>query len=574
LSQISPEAARRRKLLTRAVPIAVLAAGALAAGLILGSGSEIKAAERFAEAWAEGDYETMHDELSPESAAEYPLEKLEAAYEEAARTATTARIVAGEAREGGEGAIVPITAETRAFGDVGGDIEIGLEDGLVAWSPALVFPGLRAGEELDRRTRAPPRGAILAKGGVPLAEGPASRRSSPLGAAATAVTGTVGPPEGEAKAEVEARGFPASSAVGTTGLELAFDRTLAGTPGGELLAVPADDGGGSERVLATSKPAKGKPVRTTLDPNLQRAAVTALGDLFGGVAVLDADDGHVRALAGIAFSSPQPPGSTMKVITTVGALEEGIVKLDDTFPVESSNTDIGRTIENASDELCGGTFVESFAHSCNTVFAPLGAELGGEKLVSTSEAFGFNSPPQLYNEEATAAIDPPASTIPTDISSDVDVGVSAIGQGEVLATPLQLASVAQTIANGGTRSPTAITNDPDYAPDAKPVEVTSKEIASTVRDLMVEVVENGTGEPADISEAQIAAKTGTAELGPKPGAEAAEGEDPPQELDAWFTAFAPAASPELVVAVMVVHADGGGGDVAGPIAAEVFQAGL
>jgi cell division protein FtsI/penicillin-binding protein 2 len=574
LSRISPEAARRRRLLTRALPIIALAAGALAAGLILGAGSEIQAAKRFTEAWAEDDYEAMHEELSAASASEHPLEEFEAAYKQAAQTATTARIVSGDVREHADGAAVPITAETRAFGDVGGEVEIPLREGLVDWSPELVFPGLRQGEVLDRRTRTPPRGAILAKDGTPLAEGPAAARSSPLGAAATAVTGTVGPAKGEEKSAVEARGFPPASAVGTSGLELAFDETLAGIPGGQLLAVPADGGEGAERVLATSKPVKGKPVKTTLDPKLQQAAVVALGDLFGGVAVLDAADGDVRALAGIAFSSPQPPGSTMKVITTVAALEEGIVKLDDTFPVETSNTDIGRTIENASDEACGGTFVESFAHSCNTVFAPLGAEVGGEKLVSTAEAFGFNKPPELYDEEATAAIDPPASTIPTEISSDVDVGVSAIGQGEVLATPLELASVAQTIANGGVRAPTPITNDPDHAPEAKPVKVTSKEIASTVRDLMVEVVENGTGEPADIPEAQIAAKTGTAELGPKPGAEVKEGEDPPQELDAWFTAFAPAQSPELVVAVMVVNADGGGGDVAGPIAAEVFQAGL
>jgi cell division protein FtsI/penicillin-binding protein 2 len=267
----------------------------------------------------------------------------------------------------------------------------------------------------------------------------------------------------------------------------------------------------------------------------------------------------------------------MKVITTVAALEEEAVKLTDTFPVESSNSDIGRTIENASDELCGGTFVESFAHSCNTVFAPLGAETGGEKLVETAERFGFNSRPQLYGEKATAAIDPPASTIPEDISTDVDVGVSAIGQGQVLATPLQLASVSQTIANGGVRTPTPLTEEPGLAPKAKPVEVTSKEIASTLRDLMIEVVNEGTGVPARLPGLQVAGKTGTAELGPKApeeGQELKPGEDPPQKLDAWFTAFAPAQSPELAVAVMVVDADGGGGDVAGPIAAEVLRAGL
>ena len=110
--------------------------------------------------------------------------------------------------------------------------------------------------------------------------------------------------------------------------------------------------------------------------------MVALGDLFGGVAVLDADDGAVRALAGIAFSSPQPPGSTFKVITTVAALEEDAVKLTDSSRSRARTTRSAATIDNASDELCGGTFVESFAHSCNTVFAPLGAEVGGERLVA------------------------------------------------------------------------------------------------------------------------------------------------------------------------------------------------
>ena len=147
----------------------------------------------------------------------------------------------------------------------------------------------------------------------------------------------------------------------------------------------------------------------------------------------------------------------------------------------------------------------------------------------------------------------------------------------MLATPLQLASIAQTIANRGTRLPTAIARTPQLRPDAEPVEVTSKETAATVRDLMIGVVNEGTGVAAALPGVQVAGKTGTAELGPEalaPGDELGPGEEPPQELDAWFTAFAPAGDPKLAVAVMVVDSEGDGGEIAAPIAQQVLAAGL
>ena len=167
--------------------------------------------------------------------------------------------------------------------------------------------------------------------------------------------------------------------TGTSGLELAFNDRLAGVPGGQLIALgEAEEGEPSgERILAESAPVAGEAVRTTIDPALQEAAVAALGSLYGGAAVLDARNGEVRALAGLGYSAPQPPGSTFKVITASGALEAGIVKTSDSFPVEVSNTDIGREIANSHDSPCGGTFTQTFADSCNTVFAPLGVELGG-----------------------------------------------------------------------------------------------------------------------------------------------------------------------------------------------------
>jgi len=150
--------------------------------------------------------------------------------------------------------------------------------------------------------------------------------------------------------------------------------------------------------------------------------------------------------------------------------------------------------------------------------------------------------------------------------------VSAIGQGEVLATPLEMASVAQTIGNRGVRMPTSIVVNRRLRPRAKPVRVTSRKIAAELAELMVGVVTNGTGFAAAIPEAQVAGKTGTAELGPRPGQ---QGEEEPEQIkDAWFLAFAPADKPRLAVGVLLIEAEAAGGEVAAPAAAKVLSAGL
>ena len=141
------------------------------------------------------------------------------------------------------------------------------------------LPWAPAGERLIRHTIVPKRAPILAKDGTPLAEGPADARTSPLGAAATAISGSVGTPKPKQEPELAKLGFPPGTPTGTSGLELAFNQRLAGNPGGELVAVPTGgktpSAGG--RVLASSKPIPGKPVHTTIDPDLQRSAVAALG---------------------------------------------------------------------------------------------------------------------------------------------------------------------------------------------------------------------------------------------------------------------------------------------------------
>ena len=322
-------------------------------------------------------------------------------------------------------------------------------------------------------------------------------------------------------------------------------------------------------------------MKTTLDPKIQEATVSALGGISGGAVVLDAKNGNVLAMAGSAYSAPAPPGSTFKIITTTAALEEKKVKFSDTFPVVNGVNVGGRFLENNNGEYCGGTFVEAFAESCNSVFAPLGPKVGSEKLVGTAEKYGFNSKPTMFNKDIAELLDTPESSLPSSIPTDLDLGVTAIGQGQVLATPLEMATVAQTIAAKGMRSPTAITTEPDLAPDAKPVKVTDANTAGIIKNLMVDVVNSGTGIHADLGKIQVAGKTGTAELGPKPQQAPAKplapGEEPPapeQILDAWFTCFAPAEKPRIVVAVFVADASGDGGTVAAPIARSILTSAL
>lgn len=570
-------AQQRRRILTRALPLIVVAVVAFVLGAIAGApGSPEKdAAQRFADAWAAGNYAAMYGELNDEARRRVSRKRFARAYRETAEVATLRRLVAESAGEPSESdgttvVPVPLEAGTAAFGVVTAPLPVPVADGGVAWDASLVFPGLKRGEQLENRVSLAPRAAILAADGTPLAEGPAEEREHPLGSAAIDVTGEVGTAAEEELPALARHGFPPQTPVGVSGLERAFNTRLAGVPGGSLLAV-AGEGGGA-RILSQSEARPGAPVKTTIDPELQVATVAALGGRLGGVAVLDARDGNVRALAGFAFSAPQPPGSTFKLVTTTAALQKGVLSLDEEYPIVDGANVGGRFISNANGELCGGTFPEAFAESCNAYFAPLGPEIGNDDFVAVAERFGFNSPPTLYAERIVTEVEPEESTIPEQIGEDVDLGVTAIGQGEVLATPLQMASVAQTIANGGLRSPTSIVANRRLRPEAEPVRVMSRKLAADLTDLMVGVVAGGTGFAGAIPEAQVAGKTGTAELGPKPGSE--DEEEPEQIKDAWFTAFAPAEKPRLVVGVMLIEAEAAGGEVAAPIASQVLSTGI
>jgi cell division protein FtsI/penicillin-binding protein 2 len=203
------------------------------------------------------------------------------------------------------------------------------------------------------------------------------------------------------------------------------------------------------------------------------------------------------------------------------------------------------------------------------VFAPLGAKLGAEKLVETAMKFGFNQDPGLKGA-ARSTIPPPQ-----EIGDDLAVGSSAIGQGKVLATPLQMALVAATIGAGGMHpKPTLLKGD-----DPRRTRAVSASSARTIKSFMRTVVTDGTGGLAALDKVKVAGKTGTAELRntvkdpppPEVTDPAQPEEDDTTDTDAWFVAFAPYTKPEIAVAVMLVG-QGAGGDTAAPAARTVLAA--
>jgi len=578
----APQVAARRRVPPRAVLGAAALLILLAAGVaaVRARSDERAVAARFVRAWEYGDWEAMHAELTPADRRRVPLPAFRRLYARAAATASARALTAGPAEELGDGRVrVPVTVQTNLFGTVREAVTLEVrsgDEGGIAWNRTLLFPGLRRGEELSARTRLPARADLLARDGAVLARGPARIPDPPLADVAADTVGQLGIPGPERQEELRARGVPAGAPVGLSGLERALDDRLRGQPGGQLRA--------GRRVLAASAPRPARPVRTTVAPSVVRAAVAGLAGRLGGVTALDPRTGEILGFAGIAFSGLQPPGSTMKVITLAAGLQAGITSRGKRYPVETATTLEGVRLENANGEACGGTLAQSFAESCNSVFAPMGAQLGAKRFVAAAEAFGFNAPAPIPGAAA--------STLPSaeEIGDDLAVGSTAIGQGRLQATSLQMAIVAATIARGGRRP--AVTLDFREARSgalerrsgAGEGQATSPGVARTVSDLMVEVVRDGTGTAAALPGTRVAGKTGTAELETTrrcqpteidPGACQAGPGDDPTDTSAWFTAFAPALprTPRVAVGVLVVRA-GAGGETAAPVARQVLQAAL
>ena len=284
--------------------------------------------ERFVNAWEKGDYEAMYALLDAPSQRANPKISFLADYRRANRSATVEKVTVGPVGPLlSDGRVrVPVSVETDDFGELEGTMTfkaIETEDDVtrVAWSREQRLPGLRKGEEVRRKSGPEPaRGNIYAAGRKLL-------NSDPLGASIAGVAGKK-----------------------PTGLERIYDDRLGGARSSTLRF--------GDRVIARVKGRKGRSITTTIRLGLQRTAQSALGERQGGIAVIKPGDGSVLALAGLAVSAPQPPGSSFKVITAAAALQHGVAKTTSAYPVRTAATLSGVKLRNAGDESCGGSLVE------------------------------------------------------------------------------------------------------------------------------------------------------------------------------------------------------------------------
>ncbi len=544
---------RRRRLLTRALPVAAAAVIAFVAGIVFATEpgrQERELVTDYVTAWDHGDYAQMYKLL--DSASRRRTSEREFANEMRRAAATATLISLRHSRVSslsGNTIAVQMSAQTRIWGPLRGTLLVPFSgsgsSARVHLTPQILFPGLRPGERLHRVMELPPRATILASDGTPLAQGPS--RSSPIPDVADQIVGTLGPIPTIDAMRYAAAGYAPKASVGLDGLERIFQSQLAGRPGGRLMA--------GHRVLATAAPRAAGPVTTTISPALERETVAAMGGQYSGIAVLDPRTGAVLALAGIAFSAPQPPGSTMKIITTTAALQAGVAKPSTQFPIQTSATIDGYTLQNSNGEACGGTLLNAFAVSCNSVFAPLGVSVGARRLVATAQRFGFDQPSSIPG--AAESFIPPANKIGDALA----VGSSAIGQGVVQTTPLEMADVAATIAMGGRRPiPTLLAGQRPHF-----VRVTSARVAHEVQQMMIAVIDYGTGTSAQIPGVVVAGKTGTAELTDTATTSNNPNASSPKNTDAWFVAYAPAGHPRYVVGALFPNQGFGGAAAAPPV---------
>jgi penicillin-binding protein A len=359
---------------------------------------------------------------------------------------------------------------------------------------------------------------------------------------------------------------------------------------------------------------KGNSLLLTLRPGAQRLAQQQLGSRCGAVVAMNTHTGAVYVMASTPSYDPNSisanyakvlkirgdcgngfallnratsglytPGSTFKIVTAAAALDSGALTPDSPFVDPGYCTEYGQQVKNALNPDQNGpeayghvTLAVGFQHSINSVFCNVGKKIGVKTILDYAKKFGFYKTPPL---ETPADERSPSGLYkivrgrshlddPKDPNS-VDPGRLAFGQSTMLVTPLQMAMVASTIANGGI-VPKPYVVQKIVAPDGSTVRDTKPgnlgraikpETAAELNAMMVSVVQGGTGTAAQIPGIQVAGKTGTAES------------NVPHVYTAWFVCFAPADNPQVaVVVVLEKQVNGFGGAVAAPIAKAVLQA--
>ena len=353
---------------------------------------------------------------------------------------------------------------------------------------------------------------------------------------------------------------------------------------------------------------KGNDLHLTIRAGAQAIALKALGGKCGAAVAIEPRTGRLLVSASSPTYDPNviegrfnlaarpkfgcgplfnraeqglyTPGSAFKVITAAAALESGKFTLDSTFQDPGYCIEYGQRVSNFSDqsgpEVFGTVnFTQALEHSINAVFCDIGKALGGRKILEQARQFGFYSVPPLetpVNERAISAVYNKHQVFFPKEDSQVDPGRLAFGQGPENAdprvTPIQMAMVTATIANGGLLMRPYVV-ERVVAPDGSTVtqmkpdtlrRAISEHTANDVTTMMEAVVQGGTGTAAQLSGIRVAGKTGTAETGES------------HVNTTWFICFAPVENPKVAVAVVLERQSATGGTTAAPIAKSIMEA--
>lgn len=413
------------------------------------------------------------------------------------------------------------------------------------------------------------RGRILASDGTVLAQTSGTQRTYALGGSLAQTVGYV------------------SARYGTSGLEDAYDRAL--TPPDTTGDTGAQIGEIVQAFTGKSSVSRGADVVTTIVPAIQNELYGLLsGYSRGAGVVLDPRSGAVLGLASVPTFNPNrlsaefpslvhdesspllnravnglyPPGSTFKIFTASAALDSQTVSMQSTFYDPGYYTIGNFTLHDDEGEATGTQdLTGAFALSSNVDFGQIALKMGTDTFYRYLDRWGIGSSLDFQLPASRDRVPPQSSIVPGELAQ------MGFGQGALLMTPLQMALVAATIADGGSEPRPYIVRRVDWpggagssygaAELATPI---SADTAENVKKMMIAVVQRGTGTSAQIPGVTVAGKTGTAT-------------NPLGAPHSWFVCFAPAENPRVVVAVIVENA-GYGAAVAAPIARNVLRVAL
>ena len=336
----------------------------------------------------------------------------------------------------------------------------------------------------------------------------------------------------------------------------------------------------------------GNSVVTTLDTKLQKVAYDSLGVYRGAIVVMEPKTGRILALVSKPDFNPNnidsiwenlitdanssvllnrvtqglyPPGSTFKIITALEFIRENPTTFQNyTYQCNSQYRE-GKDVINCYHGTSHGSedLFKSFAKSCNASFANIGSQLDKNSFEKTLEDLLFHCELPLKVEYSKSSINMSDETTTSDLLQ------SAIGQGKTQITPMHLALITSSIANRGTLMKPYFVEKvissnggvvKQYGKNNKYGELMTTEEAQILTELLTEVVQTGTGTKLKSLSYQAAGKTGSAEYN-----------NNKNDSHAWFTGFAPADDPQIVVTIIIEGA-GSGGDYAVPIAKRTFEA--